>query len=66
MKESYDEGLASHIGPESCGISRPFGTLINREVIVKRCAVLASIIEGVAEPVCGFATVTLCHLGDCV
>jgi hypothetical protein len=22
MKESYDEGLASHIGPESCGVVR--------------------------------------------
>jgi len=36
MKESYNKGLADHIGPESCGISRPFGTLINREVIAKR------------------------------
>ena len=22
MKESYDEGIASHIGPESCGDTR--------------------------------------------
>jgi hypothetical protein len=22
MKESYDEGIASHIGPESCGGTR--------------------------------------------
>ncbi len=25
MKESYDEGLATHIGPESCGASRKGG-----------------------------------------
>jgi hypothetical protein len=42
MKESYDEGLASHIGPESCGTSRPFGTLINREVIATRSEAASS------------------------
>ena len=25
MKESYDEGLATHIGPESCGVTREGG-----------------------------------------
>ena len=57
MKESYDEGVANHIGPESCagdrkGLSEALtgvraGRLLSREMVLdSRVPILWTLVEG--------------------